>query len=368
MIDKACQLASTGLNQFQIFGVVVALLLFVFLLIFLNKKYGIKTYFVLPLLLLCYVTFPTNSVSAQQSCSPSARLSDDIVPVNFLRLGDGTPIGYEGRVNMLTNDIPPIGQSYNPKSVRLSTANPILGEPAGSSSLILDPNDPTPPVDPSDPFASSNVWGTWYLELTCDISDTTHCYDDNGTPNCILFNSYDDCWPTGYVSMTISSNTLYPTGSKLQIQYTAKTEQGMQYGPATVTAILPEPTVVPPDPDSDPIEITASTIPITVADCDNWSSAFPVDLMDYVSTTGPTPLDPLTIDLDPNTVGRQTSVTKVSNTIPITLTINSSGILSVVQSSGGPNYTFNYTIADEDGNVSDPANITLIADICEIDT
>ncbi len=95
--------------------------------------------------------------------------------------------------------------------------------------------------------------------------------------------------------------------------------------------------------------------PITVADIDfpdscGTHSGDTIDIMANVSTTVGT-LDPLSIDLDPTTPGRQTSYVDGTATI----TVDSSGVVTITKP--GPStemgeHTFYYTIANSNGDVS----------------
>lgn len=378
MVNELCELAASGVSSFQLilFGIV---LLGVGSALFTLRKKGLHVRWVLVALLfaLSLTTPLQQEVFAQsaEDCPPAQANSQDppteeSVPISGLvddypelitdlDLNEDPPLlyGYNSFFQVLTNDNAPTGDPFDVGTLQLLSDYKIIDEDGWETHLILDPNDQTMP-DPNDYWIDNpNIWGMWYLELTCDPNDTDHCdVDMDDTAYCTdpLGNS---CWPSGDVVVYLYGRA---APGNYSIQYTVNTLSGKQFIPATITVTVPEPPV--PNP------ITALGDTFNSSSCGEWPIAdFAVDLMGYVSTTGDGTLLPSSIDLDPSTPEIDKVITVYSTSVPtnyITFTVDENGIVTMTNPQGGVpgnsgDYTFLYTISDSDDFTSTPALITV---------
>lgn len=377
MVNELCELAASGVSTFQFILLSIAILGMSSTLFVLHKK-GARARWILPLLLLaltlttplpqgvfaqsaenCPPAQTNNQTSAPDEPNAIGGLVDDNPTLDQI-LGPGNEFeGYEGSFFVLNNDNAPDGDPFDSSTLQLISNYSIVDSYGWEAHLILDPEDQTMP-DPNDWWDAPNVWGYWFLDLTCDIGDTDHCGNspDPGdlTPNC-SDPSGGTCWPTGEVFVHINS---LATPGEYTIQYTVTTQSGVHLSPATITV-----TVLPPP---EPSPITATGDEFYSGSCSEWPTAdFVIDLMDYVSTTGSGTLLPTTIDLNPTTPEIDSSITVYRSGYPtdyITFTVDTNGIVTMTSPmSGQPgnydNYTFSFTIRDTDDFKSNAASMII---------
>lgn len=367
MVNELCELASSGLDEKQIatFGVV---LIIIGAILFIASKNGwIRAKLLFPIFLLLFtITSPLQQVIFAQSaetCPPTQ--SNNQTPIALGGLIDDNPEltydseygEYYSSFTILPNDSAPNGDPFDVSTLQLLGSYPSPDYP--HTFLILDPNNPTPPATPSFPGNPDwdNVWGSWQLVLTCDIEDTDHCGTDPGDNIVCTDPSDGTCWPTGEVMVYFSSQA---EPGDYTIQYTVNTESGATLIPATITVTVPE--TIGPSP------ISSYNVDDYSNGCDVWPNNFSLDLMDgsFFTTTGPGTLLANTIDLDPQTPGRQTTITiyaEASVENYVTYTVDDNGLLTMTtpqsEFEGYNTYILNITIFDSNGFAPDtPASYT----------
>lgn len=374
MVNELCELAASGVNATQIGIVGVVLIVLGILCFVLNKKRVLRARWLLPVLLFLFtIGAPVQHTAFAQDAN------NDCVSEQDDGQNPGTPEAIGGLVDdnpdlvydedfgefyatfaVLPNDNAPDGDGFDIATLQLLGDYPHPEYP--HTFLILDPENPVPPETPNFPGNPDwgNVWGQWYLELTCDPDDTDHCGIDPDDTIVCYDPSAGTCWPTGNASVYF--NNLAQPGV-YSIQYTVNTESGIPLIPATITVNLPEPP--PPSP------ITAASDTFFSGSCGEWPTGdFSVDLMDYVSTTGSGALLPGTIDLDPMTPEVDSSVTVYNANFPsnyITFVVDENGIVTMTAPMGGTpgtsdDYSFEFTIRDTDDFESNTGSITVSFD------
>lgn len=393
-MDEVCELAKTGMSGSNV-TVIAAVILGVCILLYMlsRKGYVHYRYFMLALMLGATLSIPaipqTTYAQAANDCVPvqnnnnqpgSAGLLVDDNPMLEPQFAPGDPPifdGFRSRFPVLSNDNAPQGDPFDVSTLQLVGNHPSPN--ADGYFLILDPDNENPPGSPGgygDP-GWEYVWGEWSLELTCNVADVLNCTDtDPGpgiSPVCISLDR-SGCWPTGYVEVYLSASAQPGTYT---IPYTVQTEGGVNLAPATITVAFSE-TPEPPEPSP----ITARTDILFTGPCYTWNFdpetygegyTFSLDLMDGVNifTTGGGALLPATIDLDPSTPGRQSTITTYA-AIPVyytTFTVNNSGVVTMTTPrSSDPasdiEFLLQFTIEDEDGNQSNVGQFVYVSDVC----
>lgn len=357
MVNELCELASSGLDEKQIatFGVV---LIIIGAILFIASKNGwIRAKLLFPIFLLLFtITSPLQQVIFAQSaetCPPTQSNNQTTIAIGGL-IDDNPELTYDSEYGdyyssftILPNDSAPNGDPFDVSTLQLLGSYPNPYSP--HFFLILDPNNPIPPATPGFPGNPDwdNVWGSWQLVLTCDIEDTDHCGTDPGDNIVCTDPSDGTCWPTGEVMVYFSSQA---EPGDYTIQYTVNTESGATLIPATITVTVP---------DTPPLftVITGSEVN-DFGGCDVWPPDFSLDLMDgsFFSTDGPGTLLANTIDLDPDTPGRQTSITiydEGDGDNYVTYTVDDNGILTMTtpqsEYEGFNTYILYITIQDSNG-------------------
>jgi len=372
MVNELCELAASGVNAKQI-GIFGALLIILGVIFFvLSKKRKLNVKWLMPVALLIFtIGTPFQQLVIAQSageCSPRQSNSQTPSPGTPEALGglidDNPELAYDedygeyyATFSVLPNDNAPNGDSFDISTLQLLGEFP---DPEYQYSfLILDPENPAPPATPNSPGNPdwANVWGYWYLELTCDPDDTDHCGTDPGDNIVCHDPSGGTCWPNGDVSVYLNSSA---QPGVYTIQYTVNTQSGIPLIPATITVTVPE--TVGPSP------ITSYSVDGYSNGCDVWPNDFSLDLMDgsFFSTTGPGTLLANTIDLDPGTPGQQTTITIYDEDTQekyVTYTVDNAGILTMTtpqsEYEGYNTYILNITIFDSNGFAPDtPATYT----------
>ncbi len=366
MVNELCQLAASGINarQLAIFG--TAMFMLGTALFLLHKKYSVNVTWLLPVALLVFtVGAPFQQLVLAQSaenCVPQqnngqtpnpgmpgvlGNLIDDNPELTYDELGEG----YFATFSVLPNDNAPNGDPFDITTLQLLGTHQIVDSWGWVSYLILDPNNQTMPDPDSSWWDAPNVWGYWYLDLTCDPEDVDHCniaLDDSGVCNDPLGGT---CWPNGNVGVLLNSRAQPGTYS---IPYTVTTQGGIPLTPATITVAIPEPS---------PIIAQDSEVEFDACLSDPWGSVWSLDIMPLVSTTGTGALLPSTIDLNPDTPGIQSTVTygSIEDYNLTTYVVDGNGIVTmtapVVDEWGErrPSFGFWYTISDDEGHVSNIA-------------
>lgn len=278
----------------------------------------------------------TTTASRQKSSSQAgqgqlALINDTYNGQNYFAF-DGVGSIWHGLFSILSNDTALVSDPINPNTIRITATSPHLvdigpdeGLPAGIVFKILDPDD----------LGGPEI-GRIYLEGI----------------------DYDN-WPaidysnlTGKVYAEFDTPDL-PINFNLQFTYTATTISGKSATPASVVVTLP-----PPGP-----------IVLTVRDtCTSNGEIHNLLDHDYTSTSEGV-LVPSTIDLDPFTPGRQTSLTidykdRDDQTYQATVSVDDSGMMTF--SSNHPNFTYSgfqhsfyWTISTDTGITSSIGTITL---------
>jgi hypothetical protein len=359
MLDQACQLAQSGSNQILALAAVVLIIagsLFVFL------KYGWKKALFLPLIALFVFQaglFNTLSI-ANAACTTSSNNpsggsgvtgylvndSSTLIPEN----GPGGPTGdFSSTFNVLNNDNVPSGDTFVTSSLRLQGTVPKSGFQSGMAYWILDPNNQTPP-DPNAPPGPlpSNVWGYWELVLTCDTVNGTTCGLGPSFENFCLDTSSTDCYPTGSVTVFITTNA--PAETTITIPYTVNSVSHGNLGTAIISVNTGAHITA-----TDGIEYLTGT-----CGSEPWDPGWSFNIMTHVSTTGTSPLLISTIDLDPDTPGIQSSVTFGTGLSQTTYSVDGSGVVTLIEPADHPYYGFSYTIQDANGSISNIGNGLII--------
>ncbi len=374
MVNELCQLAASGISTTYIAALSAMLLgsgiaLFVF-----RKKLGLHARWLLPVLVLVFsLSTPLQQAVFAQAAGNCTTTQDQQTSGsnNQVVLGglidDNPEVSYDedegaygARFSVLPNDNAPNGDPFNVSTLELISNYSITNSAGWENHLILDPEGQTLPDPDSWWWDAPNVWGYWYLDLTCDPEDTEHCAVYPGDYVACTDPLGGTCWPNGNVIVFFTSRA---EPDDYAIDYTVRTQSGVLLTPATITVTLPEPPL-------GPSPIIGSNVSHNHG-CDLWPSDFSLNLMDgsFFTTSGPGTLLANTIDLDPDTPGRQTSITIYAEyelgSGYITYTVDDTGILTMTtpQSAleGSDTYILYITIQDSNGRTPDiPASYTRI--------
>ena len=147
----------------------------------------------------------------------------------------------------------------------------------------------------------------------------------------------------GAGELTVASASAGPPPATGTARYTVADSYGTPSAPATIT--LAEAAPAAPVAGDDSVSVVAG-------------GSVQVGLLGNDTATAPAVVDGGSVDLDPDTAGRQDTVTVG----PFTLSVDGAGELTVASASAGPppaTGTARYTVADSYGTPSEPATITL---------
>lgn len=316
-----CVLANTGLNLHIFLAVAILLLLSaLFITSNLTKSKIIYGFFALIFIFGAMIT--PQSLYAQNAineCLPESSETEDPTeesPQDLNLIDDVFSVPADGfyPINILFNDMPPISDPIDWETVDIDLAT------AGIQTSV----DATPPGEP----------GTICGEFTFD-----------STFGILLLDLYSICFDE-------EVNTV-PLPEQVTLQYNAQTEGSIEANnPATVTVNI--------DPLTPQEEVSAVT--------DRWCSNSTTFNILTNDTTSSGALNPITIDLDPMTPGRQTIVERSNVSGSITLEVDTDGIVTFTNNNffDSQNFAnFYYTVENDNGNISNIAVIRPDQNVCE---
>lgn len=296
-----------------------------------SKFWHLSTFLVIGLLFVGVLSLnitPVNAGAAQCTTQPSSAgpsggapasqlslVNDSYNQDNFTYDSEGGPDGlWTGVFNILSNDNSQASDPIDPSSIRL--------------------------IAPTDQFIDDGI--------SMDVPNGMY-FNINGPDGGIMYLEGLDTQGGGLANSNLTGklvvefyNSTLPRGLNYTIQYTAKTMSGKDASnTATVTISTPPPN------------------PIRLIDYDQCTfDGDSMSLLDY-ATTSRGSLDPLSIDLDPSTPGRQTSYINTNG--PNTISVDSAGIITFSTTGSNDtnfrNYDYHFTIGNNMGDVSDVGTI-----------
>lgn len=311
---ESCTLADTGMAQNTLLIIAATIVVLGIGLLFAGKRYGFRGSFLTVLFVFVAVLFLSVKPASAQNANCDPEATEETVS---LRLVNDTYAGTPGETlyaPVVANDLFPNGDLIDWYSLDLIPET----EEIDTFTYIYHPNDPT--LRCGYAYFEHDVTGE---EIEIYIEST--CYDDD-------------------------SNT-FPLVSPLTFGYTAKTQSGVKApAPATVTIIL------------EGVYAFDHTIYLnhTLTADANVAS----DAVTFVGT-----INSDSVDLDPSTPGRQTTLTITDIATPdvdLTLEVDSTGLVTATLTgegdltcqSGGLG-SFPYTIQNSAFTVSNEANIEI---------
>lgn len=312
-----CILAETGISALDY--IAVALFLCIFSLV-VFKKFSYKPFILVFTLVFSFNMLAPIAISAQsEDCtevepvleSPELSLVDDVIVMPFAGFGLGSSA--EFTVDILTNDLPPEGDSIDWATVDLNPTTPGIQ----TQSSVYHPDFPN--------YWCGEFWVSTideelylYIEETCvnDVFDTV-----------------------GFPDLPVTFTTLY----------TAFTLNGVVAAESALVSFTLEAQVVFANDDQEFIDCV-------------WDEeqSRTINLVDN-DTTDIGIIDPTTVDLDPETPGKQTSVILTTLDNSFSAEVDSSGIVTVTILNGSASINGNhaigsYTVQNDEGNFSNVAS------------
>lgn len=185
------------------------------------------------------------------------------------------------------------------------------------------------------------------IDVTANDTDVDNTVDElvadldpiaNGIQISLVVNG-EGTWTASGGTVTFTPESGF--SGTAQISYTARDPEGAESNPATITVTVNDINANPVA--NDDVASTDINTAVVIAILDN-------------DTDDDNALDPATVDLDPGTGGRQTSVSDASGSA----VVNGSGVVTFTPATGFTGAaSFTYTVDDNAGNTSNTATVTV---------